>query len=258
MLAICTDSLKGYGLNRIFELVKEAGYDGIDLNINPTLYDTHNADYIKSLIDQYQFPVLAISTPPINNPKKILGAVKMAQQLNTRIVVIQPPKTFDFKYISWLKKEIPNIRQKEEISIALENSPSAKFLGVIPEHALNNLADLKNFKHVCLDTTRLKAKNYELIETYDRLKKFLVHVHLSNIKGSKLYYTPMKGILPVESFLTKLKQDGFPGTISLKVDPQYLALDDEKKLLKNLQEMKEFYDTYFTQIDTISKKETKE
>ena len=30
MLAISTDTLKGYGLNRIFQIVKNAGFDGVD------------------------------------------------------------------------------------------------------------------------------------------------------------------------------------------------------------------------------------
>ncbi|MBD3270675.1 TIM barrel protein [Candidatus Peregrinibacteria bacterium] len=256
MLAICTDSFKGYGLNRVFEFVKEAGYDGIDLNINPGNYDTQNTEYIKKLIEEYQLPVVSISTPPTSSEKKILSAVDMAKELGTKIIVIQPPKIFDFKSIQWLKNEIPKIRQKENISIALENSPSETLLGIIPGHAMNNLADLKKFKHTCIDTTRVKSKNQDLMEVYRLLKKFLVHVHLSNIKGSHTYNLPQNGILPIESFLTKLKQDGYPGTISIKVNPKYLNVGNEKKLFKNLEEIKEFYDTYFTKIKTTSKEDS--
>ncbi len=255
MLAICTDSLKGYGLNRIFEIVKEAGYDGIDLNINPSNYDTSNIDYIKELIDKYQIPVLAISTPATASSKRILKAVEMAQALNTKIVIIQPPKIFDFKFIKWLKKEIPKIRQKENISIALENAPSDSFLGVLPGHAMNNIADLKKFKHVCLDTTRIKNKSIDLIEAYRILKKFLVHVHVSNYKGSKPYAPPQEGALPIESLLTKMKQDGFPGTISMKIDPDFLSVGDDKKMMKKLDDIKKFYENYFANIEEVDEDE---
>ena len=42
MLTLSTDSLKGYGINRIFQLVKEAGLDVRDIVIDPKNYDTLN------------------------------------------------------------------------------------------------------------------------------------------------------------------------------------------------------------------------
>lgn len=251
MLSICTDSFKGYGLNRIFEMIKKAGFDGLDLNIDPRNFDTQNAEYVKSLIDLYQVPVLSISTPPTGSAKKIQAAVDMAKELGTKIIVIQPPKIFDFQYANWLKNEIPKLRQRESISIALENAPSESFLGIIPEHSMNNVIDLKKFKHVCIDTTRIATKKEDLIRIYKALKPFLVHVHLSNVKNGTPYSPPQSGILPVESFLTKLKQDGFPGAISMKLNPKFLNVGEDEKVLKELAELKEFYTTYFTNIKTL-------
>lgn len=252
MLALSTDSLKGYGLNRIFTIVKNAKYDGVDLAIDSKNFDTQNAEYVKSLIDQTGVPVLAIQTPNVGNPKKINEAVRMAKMFGCRIVVIQPPKIFDFKYAQWLKNEIPKIRQRENISIALENAPSQTFLGIIPEHAMTSVLDLKKFKHACLDTSRVAQKRDDLIRVYKALQKYLVHIHLSNVKSGKYYYLPDKGILPIESFLTKLKQDGFPGTVSLKVNGKYLDSGDDDKMMRHLADMKNFYDTYFTNVKVMA------
>jgi len=248
MLVLSTDSLKGYGLNRIFKMVKAAGYEGIDLALDAKNFDTQNAEYVKSLVEETGVPVVAIQTPQTASPRKIMEAVKMAKLLGTRIIVIQPPRIFDFKFAQWLKNEIPKIRQKESISIALENAPSQTFLGIIPEHAMTSVLDLKRFKHACIDTSRIAQKKDDLIRVYKALKKFLVHVHLSNVKAGKYYYLPDKGILPIESFLTKLKQDGFPGSISMKVNGKYLEGGDDDKVMKHLAEMKLFYDTYFTNV----------
>jgi sugar phosphate isomerase/epimerase len=251
MLAICSDSLKGYGLNRIFKLVKEAGFDGIDLNVDPKNFDTQDAEYVKTLIDQYQLPVLAISTPVTSSAKKIQGAVDMAKILGTKVIVIQPPKIFDFQYSTWLKNEIPKIRQRENISIALENAPSETFLGIIPEHSMNNVIDLKKFKHVCIDTTRVASRKEDLIRIYKTLKPYLVHTHLSNIKNGTPYSMPDTGILPIESFLTKLKQDGFPGTISMKINPKFMDVGDDNKVKKHLDDLKKYFITYFANIKTL-------
>ena len=255
MLAISTESFRGYGLNRIFQMVKQAGYDGLDLSIDPKNFDTQNTEYVKSLVEETGLPVLAIQTPVNSNTKKVQKAIEMARSLGTKVIVIQPPKIFDFKYIQWLKNEIPKIRQKENISIALENAPSKNFLGIIPEHAMGGLLDLKKFKHACLDTSRVAQKHDDLMRVYTALKRFLVHVHLSNVKGGNQYYLPQKGIIPIESFLTKLKQDGFKGAISLKVNGKYLNTGDDEKVMKELKEMKEYYEKYFGNIQTSHKEE---
>lgn len=251
MLVLSSDSLRGYGLNRVFNFAKLAQYGGIDLAIDQKNFDTQNTEYVKSLTEQYSMPVVSIQTPPNANPHKIQETVKMAKELNCRIIVIQPPKLFDFKYVQWLKNEIPKIRQKENISIALENAPSETFLGIIPEHAMGSVIDMKKFKHACLDTTRVAQKRDDLIRVYKTLKKFLVHVHLSNVKMGKQYYTLQDGILPLESFLTKLKQDNFPGNISLKVNGKFMNAGEDEKILKALEDAKKFYDTYFTNVQVL-------
>ncbi len=255
MLVLSSDSLRGYGLNRIFNFVKQAGYGGIDLQIDFKNFDTQNTEYVKLLSDQYQIPVVAIQAPPVSSPKKLMECVKMAKTLGCRIIVVQPPKMFDFKYIQWLKNEIPKIRQKENISIALENAPSETFLGIIPEHAMGNINEMKKFKHACIDTTRVAQKHDDLIRVYKTLKKFMVHVHLSNVKLGRQYYLPNEGILPIESFLTKLKQDSYPGNIAVKVNPKFIEAGDDEKVLKGLLDIKKFYDTYFTNVQVMAQTE---
>jgi sugar phosphate isomerase/epimerase len=244
MLALSTDSLRGYGLNRIFEFVKNSGYNGIDLYIEEKNYDTQNAEYVKKLSNQYNLPVVALQLPD-PTPKRLEKTIEFAKTTQTKVIIIQPPKILNFGQISWLKKQVPKIRAKENISIALENAPADLILGIIPKHAMNNLVELKKFKHACIDTTRVAMKRQDLIRVYKSLQKYLVHIHLSNVKGSKKYYRPDDGILPLESFLAKLKQDKFPGTISIKVNPKFLNAGDDEKVLKNLKEIKDYCDKYF-------------
>lgn len=258
MITLSTDSLKGYGLNRIFKLVKDAGYDGVDLFIDPKDFDTQDADYVKELVDKYQLPVVAIQTQHNANARDIVDAVEMAKKLGTKIIVVQPPKMFNFKYTKWLTTEVPKIRQREEISIALENASSETFLGIIPEHALNNLNELRKFKHAALDTTRVAQKKDDLIRVFNVLKKFLVHVHVSNVKKGKGYALPDEGILPLESFLTKLKQEGYRGAVSFKIHPKFIQAGNEDKVLKHMADCKKFYEDYFVKIQVASSAAPKE
>jgi sugar phosphate isomerase/epimerase len=245
MFVLSTDSLKGYGLNRIFEFAKKAGYDGIDLQIDPKDFDTQNADYLKSLSETYALPIISLQTPLQGSSQKVEKAVEMARKINCSIIIIQAPAIFDFRYASWLKREIPKIRQKENISIALENAPSGSYLGIISSYAMDNLNALREFKHVCLDTSRVAAKNQDIIRIYHALEKFIVHVHLSNVKGSDNYCLPEKGIIPLESLLSKMKTENYAGAFSLKVTPKAIQVGSDEKVLANLKSAKEFYEKYF-------------
>jgi sugar phosphate isomerase/epimerase len=252
MIVLSTDSLKGYGLNRIFKLVKDAGWDGIDLYVDSHDFDTQDTDYVKELMDQYDLPVVSIQTSKNSTASGIMEAVEMAKALKTKVIVVQPPKMFNFKYTKWLTDEVPKIRQREEISIALENAPNETFLGFIPEHALNNLNELRKFKHAALDTTRVAQKKDDLIRVFNILRKYLVHVHVSNVKKGKGYALPDEGILPLESFLTKLKQEGYRGAISFKINPKFLQAGDNKKVLHHMADCKKFYEDYFVKIAVLS------
>lgn len=251
MITLSTDSLKGYGLNRIFQFIKEAGYDGVDLYVDPKDFDTQDAAYVKKLIDEFDLPVVTLQTPLNATAKMVIETVSMAKKIGTKIIIVQPPKMFNFKYIKWLTNEVPKIRQREEISIALENAPSDMFLGIIPEHALNNLNELRKFKHAALDTTRVAQKKEDLIRVLHILRKYLVHVHVSNVKKGKGYALPDEGILPLESFLTKLKQEGYRGAVSFKIHPKFLRAGDHEKVLKNLAACKKFYTDYYVKIEAL-------
>lgn len=249
MIIISTDSLRGYGLNRAFDLAKQAGYDGVDLVVNYGEFDTFNAEYVKKLILEYKLPVHAVTAPNEIAPKRIEEIVSLAKDIGAKVVVLQPPKILDFKMTSWMKTEIPKLREKEAISIALENAPSGTFLGIIPEHAMGSAADLKDFKHVCLDVARLGEQKKDLMRAYTALKKFLVHIHLSNFYHGKKYAPPQEGIMPLESFMTKLKEDGYPGAISMKILPKYLHCGDDARVVKELVKAKKYYEKFYGKVE---------
>jgi sugar phosphate isomerase/epimerase len=246
MLLLSTDSLQGYGLNRIFELAKEAGYEGIDLSVNYGLFDTFNTDYIKRLIKEYDLPVKAVSAPKEISIKNVQDLVKMTKDIDAKVLILQPPKITNFKLTSWYKKEIPKLREKEFLSISLENAPAGTFLGFIPEHSMGSTTDLKSFKHISLDTARIGDQKKDLIRSYTSFKKYLVHIHLSNFHRGQKYALPEKGLLPLESFLSKLKQDKYPGSVSLKVLPKHLSAGEDEKVVEELEKAKKYFDKYYT------------
>lgn len=243
-IAISTDSLKGYGIARIFKFAKELGFDGIDLSLDKKNLDTLDASYVAKTASSIGIPVLSVQAVDNAKQEDLEQAVEIAKKTNAKIVIIQAPKILDRKYAAWLKKEVPTIRKKENISIALENAPNKMWLGFIPERAMNNLTELKKFKHACLDTARVAEKKEDLMYAYGSLHKFLVHVHISNFYRNKGYQILTKGNLPLESFLSKLAVDNFKGVVSLKINPKYLHVREKDEMFKLLKESMDFIKKY--------------
>jgi sugar phosphate isomerase/epimerase len=245
MIVLHTSSLRKYGLNRIFEFAKKAGYNGIEIEVDKNDFDTQNAEYIKKLSQEFGIPVIALHAPTNGSEKSIEHVVEMAVYLQCPLVVLTPPKLTDFKLTRWLKKEVPILRKKKNIQIALTNTGGKTFLGFLPERALNNLDDLKKFGMVALDCSMTASKKQDLIRFYENLKKLIVHVYLSNVRRHKEYSLPNEGILPLESFLKKLKINKYEGAISVRVRPSELAAGDDELVVKRLKKVKEFIEEYF-------------
>ena len=245
MITLHTSSLSKYGLNRIFEFAKKAGYDGVEVYVDKNNYDTQNAEYIKKLSQETGLPIAALHVPINGTEKSVEHVVDMAIYLNCPVVVIIPPKLLDFKLANWLRKQIPELRKRKKVQIALVNAPGETFLGFLPARAMNNLTDLKKFGMVVLDTSSTASKKWDLIRIYEHLKKLVVHVHLSNVRHHKDYSLPNEGILPLESFLKKLKSNGYKGAISIRVRQADLSAGDDEKVVKKLKQAKQFIDDYF-------------
>ena len=247
MIALHTSSLNKYGMNRIFEFAKEAGYDGIEVEVDKSNFDSQNAEYIKKLSDQFGLPIVSLHAPSNGTAKSVEHVVEMAVYLKCPVVVITPPKLLDFKFINWLKKQTPILRKKKHVQIALVNAPGKTMLGFLPDRAMNSLSDMKKFGMAVLDCSSTASKKWgNLMSVYNHLKKMVVHVHLSNINKHKEYSLPTgDGVLPLESFLRKLKASDYKGAISVRVRPAELSAGNDEMVIKKLKKVKAFVDEFF-------------
>ena len=245
MLLLATDCLERYGLNRVFQIAREAGFDGIELIIS-AIVDTQDLAYVKKLSKSFELPVVAVSTPKkAVTKKKIRLALDMAKALDSRVVVIYPPGILDFEFGRWLKKSVPLLRSKYRIMIALDNAPAESLFGILPQYSLNSFAAQKQFRYACFDTSNVYSHRQDLLAAAEELKRNIVHVHLSNVKEGKKHFFPDDGILPLESFLKKLRLNSYEGAISLRVAPKYFPLGENEKVIDLLKKSKKFYEKYF-------------
>lgn len=51
MLLVSTSCFRGYGLHKTFELVAKSGYDGVDLAVSSSDFDSLDTEYLKHLME---------------------------------------------------------------------------------------------------------------------------------------------------------------------------------------------------------------
>ena len=246
MFVLATGTLYKYGLNRIFQIAKELEFDGIELFMNNNVYDTTDKEYLKNLVDTYNIPIVGLKIPnDVNTPAKVRDAISFAEDLNIPVVILRVPRFTDFKFTNWFKKYLPKLQDKTNVKIAIENAPSGTGF-ILPEYSIGAMNEMKRFSYICLDTSHLVTRKADLIRTYESMKKHIAFIHLSNWHKNNEHWMLHEGILPIESFLSKLATDGYQGPISLKLDLEVIGKDKINLVIKNVKQAKDFYTKYFT------------
>ena len=112
MLLLSTSSLAGYGLHKMFQLVKEAGYDGIDLVVDNENYDSWDKEYLKKISKESGIRIISISAPSQKlNEEKVHELITLATELGAKIVTFSPPHISD-KNVKWFKNLLPTLKQE--------------------------------------------------------------------------------------------------------------------------------------------------
>ena len=283
MLALSTGSLYNYGLDRVFDLAKEAGFDGIEVLVDGR-WDTRQADYLKHLMDRHGLPIVSLHSPfdlirvpgweqdPIWRLKR---TVELAEALGAQVVVAHPPLGWlrislrvtgasnkrDFwvglplswfvgrPYARWLCDEMEAFQGRTEVTVAVENMPRRRIgpLG-FDLYQMTRLESLERFRYLTLDTTHLATHGIDIIQTYERLADQVAHVHLSNYNGRE-HRLPLDGHLPLADFLRRLAQDDYRGIVTLELQPDVLGAGDDNRVLANLRTAVDFHRRYFGRED---------
>jgi sugar phosphate isomerase/epimerase len=135
MFLLSTSSLHGYGLHKIFSFAREAHYDGICLDLNPLDFDTENAEYISTLSQEFNIPVVGITAYERRmTPKIVDQIILMANTLGAKTVNFYPPHRLD-KNGEWFSEYLPKVQKRESnLDITVINVESKIFLFLISEY----------------------------------------------------------------------------------------------------------------------------
>lgn len=247
-----TDSLSGYGLDLVFELVKEAWFDGIDLAIWKN-FDSRKIDYVKKLSANYQLPVKVIQTSDNLNDKEINRAIDLCYELGADTITINAPKFFNFKAFAFITDNILK-RRKEHKSIhfaIINPEDSSLFALPIPKYRFSNMVEIvkKYLCYIWLDISNLDSDSFES-DFLRKMKDFLPYLAIIYISDKsrvgEWHILPGDWVLKLPTFLKKLKEYWYTRYLSTKItiSKSDLADSDKVKLIlkKSRTYLQEYYD----------------
>ena len=244
MLLLGSQSFPHYGLERFFSFAKELGFEGVEITLSNN-FDTHNAEYLKQLSHRFNLPIRAISLPNNNAEKFIEPFEKMIGEFPGMVVNIASPETFASKHKKWMEVSLPRIVKRHRLLFNLRNAPVKTMFGVIPSRTKSTLLDLRQSGDVCLDLPAIWKNQQDIMRAASFLAEKMQHVYLGNVNHG-LMYTPLPvGLLPIESFLTKLARENYRGLFTLKIDPKNMKEGSDAEMLKIIRESKDLFEKYF-------------
>lgn len=205
--------------------------------------DTRNPSYMRELSRQYDIPITSLAVPKGGNQKIFESILRIAEELNVPVLSIRSPEWSDFQYKNFLTSELPRIQNLTRVKLCVENPPLGDSV-FLPMNAFGNINELKRFKYLTLDTSHLFSRNLDLMRVYSLLKGNIAHIHLSDVRKNREHQPLGSGVLPLESFLTRLHKDKYQGQIVLKIDFNEMGYD-EKQVEEKLRDMKTFFEKYY-------------
>lgn len=248
MLLVSTSCFRWYWLHKIFKLVSQTKYDWINLDITTWDYDSEDANYIKSLSEEFSVPVLSITSYERKMDSDLVDEMlKIANTLWAKIINFYPPHRAD-KDTTWFSTYLTRIKPKTKwIDLSIINVEPKTFLLFIPEYKDATLATIKK---VTWDTT-LAISNIDTSTWVDLLKAFSVlwnsikNVILSDRSGSKSDLQLGRWDMPLESLLIKLRENLYKWFFTLKISPKELWVGKDELVIKRLEESKSFFEKYY-------------
>ncbi|MEI8092295.1 MAG: hypothetical protein WCG98_09280 [bacterium] len=206
-----SDSLSGYGLDLIFELVKEAGFDGLDIALWKN-FDAWNVDYVKKLIVKHDLPVKVIQVSGNVNEKEMTKALDLCYALGADTIAINAPKMFNFKAFSYVVDNLPRWKKdNKSIHFTIINPEDSNIFALpIPKYRFSNIVEIikKYLCYVGLDISNMDSNAFEN-DFMRKIKDFLPYVAIFYMSDKSRigedHILPGDGVLKLDLLMGKLK-----------------------------------------------------
>jgi len=232
-----TGSITHLPIDEIFNLSKEAGFDGCELVIDSRFKDPRYIDKVLKYL--HIMPVFSVHAPYMkiktwgNQIDALKRTVQIAQVIGAEHVIFHPPSWFylEFGFFRWFigVKDFQNQVGKNQVRLSIENMPLMGNRLIIPPYFLNDYRKLINYgvtKNLFFtyDTTHIATFGHDPVSVFIEYFRTgrLVNIHISDFRISKSHLLINRGDLPLIKLLNTAMRLGYDGNMTLEVAPYEL------------------------------------
>lgn len=242
---VSTGAFPGYQLPNIFQTVKNAGADGIELLLSSRLVEVPAA-YFRDLQRSHDLPIRSVHTvlrlrrADIATARQdILRSARLAASLGCcSVLVVHTPEVnslHDASARAWFSgiEEATDIVKSASVRIAIENSgklsPSSSAGLFDHAYRLRSMAQEWDLG-ITFDTAHAGSRNWDLLDSARLLYPRIANVHLSDFGGRTSRFSlvnslardhrlPGQGTLPLDDLIALLARQAYSGLVTLELSP---------------------------------------
>lgn len=254
-ILLSSDSLSGYWLDLIFQLTKEAGFDGIDLATWKN-FDARNINYVKKLSEKHDLPIKIVQVSSSINEKEINKALDLCYETKADTISINPPKIFNMKSFNFLLDNLPRLRKENKnIHFSIINPENSNIFALpIPKYRFTNIVEIikKYSCYLWLDISNMDTEEFEG-NFMRKLREFLPYISTiyfsDKTRLGDWHMLPGEWALKLEGFLKKLKEYNYRRHISIKMELTKADLADSEKVLLILKKARKYMQDNFDEVE---------
>lgn len=247
---LSTDTLPWFWLDLVFQLAKDAWFDGLDLAIRKSV-DACNIRYVKKLVAKYDFPIKVIQTSSKLNKKEMDRALDLCEALNVDTICMNAPEFFDYKTYNFIKDNIELYKvNNKDIRFSLINPKDSYYpFGIIPKYRFNNIVEIiKTYGcNLWLDISSMDLDLFEsdFLRRVDRFVPYVSNLYLSDSTASAHHLFPGEWEMKIPELFRRFKREWYSRFISLKIDLSKVDLSDSDKLDLLLKKAVGYFNDYY-------------
>ncbi|EWC58548.1 Sugar phosphate isomerase/epimerase [Actinokineospora spheciospongiae] len=220
-----------------FALAADLGYDGVEVMVwaDPLSQDVPQ---LRRRSRSTGVPVLAVHAPCLLITQRVWSpdpevrlrrAVRAAQDLDARTVVVHPPFRWQRRYADGFADLVAALEDESGVAVAVENMfPVRRGLGAgraVELSAFRPSTDPtdEGHRHYTLDLSHASAARVDAMALAGRMGAGLTHVHLADGSGlpKDEHLVPGRGDQPCAELLHSLVERDFTGQVVLEVNTRH-------------------------------------
>ncbi|NIQ98446.1 MAG: sugar phosphate isomerase/epimerase [Desulfuromonadales bacterium] len=239
-LLLSAGSLYTLPMEKIFEIARDTGFDGMEVIINYDFQFGNNRGLIRDL--QQILPIYSLHAPFLvldgwgNKIRQLQRTAKLAGDTGIPLINFHPPAwmAFEFKFWRWLNK-VRDFQEEicdADVTITIENMPCTGPFKVNP-YVLSQTRKMIEFMEkrnlfLTFDTAHMGTSKANFLHDfhlfYDSGR--MRNIHFSDYGYGREHLLPGHGILPLTRFLNHLRETGYDEHLVLELSPHEFPKDE--------------------------------